>query len=273
MVLREIVNLPGDIETSDGGPAATLEEMATLDFAAYTFDTPTRDPNGWMKQFHHHAIGMHIADRTLRMSKPELVDFIRKGGERDADTPAIMLQALDAAQEAFEGWGKLLSLAHTRYMVAASSAVLDQEEPTAEPSKPMPAPAEEPAPAPNLVAMLDLASATIDELQDIRDLADAVGSVAYAYTWGPRCGTRRGRYGGIEPNGIGRLMHWLGDALTEVESAAELEVWRRAPGNRADRETRLSMCAVTTIDGGDRDAIKAFAHELLAHAEAERESR
>ncbi|MCJ2070857.1 hypothetical protein MKK75_19030, partial [Methylobacterium sp. J-030] len=128
-------------------------------------------------------------------------------------------------------------------------------------------------PAPNLVAMLDLASATIDELQDIRDLADAVGSVAYAYTWGPRCGTRRGRYGGIEPNGIGKLMHWLGDSLTEVESAAELDVWRRAPGTQVDRETRLSMCAVTTIDGGDRDAIKAFAHELLAHAEAEREGR
>ncbi|MCJ2084631.1 hypothetical protein MKK88_01290 [Methylobacterium sp. E-005] len=136
VVLREVANLPGDIETTDDGPAATLEEMAALDFAAYTFDEPTRDPNGWMEQFHHHAIGMHIADRTLRMSKPELVDFIRKGGERDADTPKIMFQALNAAQETFEGWGKLLSLAHTRYMVAASSAVLDQQAPATEPAEP-----------------------------------------------------------------------------------------------------------------------------------------
>lgn len=117
----------------DGEEApTTLEEMATLDFAAYSLDTPTRDPNGWMEQFSHHAIGMHIADRTLRMSKDELVDFIQKGGERDADTPAIMFKALDAAQETFEGWGKLLSLARIRYMVAASSAVRDQESVTAE---------------------------------------------------------------------------------------------------------------------------------------------
>ncbi|MCJ2089179.1 hypothetical protein MKK88_24790, partial [Methylobacterium sp. E-005] len=125
----------------------------------------------------------------------------------------------------------------------------------------------------SLVGMLDLASATMGELQAIRDVADAVGGVAYAFTWGPRCGERKGRHGAIEPNELGTLMHWLGDALTEIESAAELEVWRRTPGNRTDRETRLSMCAVTTIDGGDPAAIEAFARELLAHVEAKREDR
>ena len=44
--------------------------------------------------------------------------------------------------------------------------------------------------APSLVGMLDLASATIDELQAVQDIAEHVGAVAYAYTWGPRCGTR-----------------------------------------------------------------------------------
>ncbi|MCJ2061007.1 hypothetical protein MKL09_31370 [Methylobacterium sp. J-048] len=125
----------------------------------------------------------------------------------------------------------------------------------------------------SLVGMLDFASASLDDLQAIRGVADAVGGVAYAYTWGPRCGTRTGRYGATEPNELGKLIHWLGDALTEIESAAELEASRRVPSTCADRETRLSMCAVTTIDSGDPAAIEAFAHELVAHAEAERAGR
>ena len=40
-----------------------------------------------------------------------------------------------------------------------------------------------------------------------------------------------------------------------------------------DRETRLSMLAVTTIDNGDPDEIEAFARDLLAHAQTERRGR
>lgn len=123
---------------------------------------------------------------------------------------------------------------------------------------------------PNLIGMLDLASATIDELRAIQDIAEHVGAVAYAYTWGPRCGTRAGPFGAIEQNGIGRLMHWLGDALTDVESAVDKEVARRAPDIQADRETRLSMLAVPIINDGGPDAIEAFARELLDLAAAER---
>ncbi|SFM06084.1 hypothetical protein [Methylobacterium pseudosasicola] len=122
---------------------------------------------------------------------------------------------------------------------------------------------------PRLVDMLDLASATMDELRAIQDIAEHVGAAAYAYTWGPRCGTRGGRYGAVEPNDIGKLMHWLGDALTDVETAVDEEVARRAPANHADRETRLSMRAVTIIDDGDPETIRAFALELLDHAAAE----
>ena len=40
-----------------------------------------------------------------------------------------------------------------------------------------------------------------------------------------------------------------------------------------DRETRLSMLAVSLIDNGDPDKISEFAGELLAHALAETEGR
>ncbi|MCJ2054998.1 hypothetical protein MKL09_00275 [Methylobacterium sp. J-048] len=136
--------------------------------------------------------------------------------------------------------------------------------PTAAPAEPQ---------APSLVGMLDLTSATIDELRDIQNIAKHVGAAAYAYTWGPRCGTRGGRYGAVEPNGIGKLMHWLGDALTDVETAVDKEVVRRMPDSHADCETRLSMRAVAIIDNGDPDQTAAFARELLAHAEAERAGR
>ena len=124
-----------------------------------------------------------------------------------------------------------------------------------------------------LVDQIDLASATMDDLRDIQDIAEHVGAVAYAYTWGPRCGTRDPRYGGTTHNEIGKLMHWLGDALTDVETAVDQEVARRVPTNSADRETRLSMLAVATIDNGDSNQIEAFARELLAHVQAEHEDR
>lgn len=268
VVLREIAALPAASADAEDGPA-TVEEMATLDFAAYTLDTPTRDPNGWMGEFAHHAIGMHIADRTLRMSKTELAAFIRKGGERDADTPAIMLQALNAAQKTLEGWGKLLSLACTRYMVAASSEVLAQEGAAdgavwADPGPETPSDDERSAGF-NLVDQIDFASASLEELQTLHDLADRVGAFAYALVWTGRCKTHSGDF-----NAAGELMQWLGDALTDVESAANDEARRRRPTTACDRETRLEMLARPTIQNGDPDQIEAFALELVGHATLER---
>ncbi|MCJ2019967.1 hypothetical protein MKK84_21465 [Methylobacterium sp. E-065] len=128
--------------------------------------------------------------------------------------------------------------------------------------------ARRPAPAaPNLVSMLDIASATMNELQSLHDLADRVGGAAYALVWTGRC-KKRGSNGDF--NVAGELMQWLGDALTDVETAAIDEARRRSPTNRTDRETRLKILAVPVIQNGDPDETEAFAHQLLAHAEAER---
>ena len=68
-------------------------------------------------------------------------------------------------------------------------------------------------------------------------------------------------------------MQWLGDALTDVETAANDEARRRTPANRTDRETRLKMLALPTVQDGDLDQTEAFARDLLAHVEAERAGR
>jgi hypothetical protein len=113
----------------------------------------------------------------------------------------------------------------------------------------------------------------MDEVQAVHDLVERVGAVAYAHVWGPRC--RRRGYASVASdfNAAGKLMQWIGDALTSVESAAHEEARRRAPDAPTDRETRLSVLAVTTIDNGDPDETEAFARELLAHVEAIREGR
>ncbi|MCJ2133251.1 hypothetical protein MKK69_04080 [Methylobacterium sp. J-026] len=194
---------------------------------------------------------MHIADRTLRMSKPELVAFIQKGGERDAGTPASMFKALDAAQGTFEGWGKLLSLACARYMVAASSAVLGQEggaTKTAEPEpEPEPEVVEEPAHAHRLVAMLDLASASLSDLRAIQDMAENVEALADAYTWGPRCCLDSARSADPVFNEAGKLMRWIGDALADVQTAIRKEVSRRAPSTALEKETRLANSPIQPL--------------------------
>ena len=120
-----------------------------------------------------------------------------------------------------------------------------------------------------LINLLDLAAASMVELLTVRDLADRVGSVAYAAAWSPRCHRRVNAYGAHDYNDAGKLMQWLGDALTDVETAVDKEVASRAPSNRLDREPRLLMLAARTIENGDPDAIKAFAIELLDHASAE----
>ncbi len=261
---------------ADGRPA-TVEEAASLDFTAYAFDFPTRDPNGWLKEFACHALGMHIADRTLRMSKPELVAFIKEGGEQDADVPGAMLAALGSAQKTLEGWGKLLNVAQSRYLVAASSAVLAGEGPQAEDAEidpqQEPPPAPVPLPTSSVAGMLDLTSATMEELRAVHELADRIGGVAYAHAWGARCRRGENKHGAPYFNAAGDLVQWIGDALTAVETAVHKEVRRRTPTNDRDREARLSLLAVTTIDNGDPDETESFARELLTHAAAWREGR
>ena len=118
--------------------------------------------------------------------------------------------------------------------------------------------------------MLDLSTATMDELRDAQDVAESIGSVAYAHAWGPRCTERVNASGAVNRNRLGDLVMAIGDALATVESAACEVAKQRTAGDRSDRETRLSMLAAGIIDNGDPDETEAFARELLAHAEAER---
>jgi hypothetical protein len=62
------------------------------------------------------------------------------------------------------------------------------------------------------------------------------------------------------------LLHWLGDALTDVESAAADELTRRQPTSMDDRATRLAAIAERIIYNGDDDETAAFVREIAAFA-------
>ena len=126
-VVRKPATPPPTSETDE--TPATLEEAAQLGFTAYDLPDPIKTPPQWVERFADFAIGMHIADRILRMSKTEAMAFIRDAGERDADLAANMFQVLNSAQTTFEGWGKLLDVASSRYLVAGSAIVLADQAP------------------------------------------------------------------------------------------------------------------------------------------------
>ena len=118
-----------------------------------------------------------------------------------------------------------------------------------------------------LVDQNDLAAASLEDLQALRDTANLVGDVAYAVCWQARCTVRGSR---DDYNAAGKLMQWLGDALTDVETAVREETQRRTPATRMDRERRLQILALPVVQNGDHDETEAFARDLLAHAKAER---
>jgi hypothetical protein len=136
-----------------------------------------------------------------------------------------------------------------------------------------PSPSPVPLPVSSLSAGLDLASATMGELQVIHDIAERLGAVAYAHAWGPRCRRGENEYGAPDFNAAGELVQWIGDALTAVETAVHKEARRRIRTNSTDRETRLQILALPVTQNGDDDELEAFARELLAHAVALREGR
>lgn len=126
---------------------------------------------------------------------------------------------------------------------------------------------------PNLVSLIDLASASMEDLQAVHDTAQSLGDAAGAAAWTARCHTKGwASYNapGDGHNAAGRLMHWLGDALSNVQHAANEEAKRRLPANSDDREIRWQIIARPVLENGDPAEITAFARELLTHAEAER---
>ena len=120
--------------------------------------------------------------------------------------------------------------------------------------------------------MLDLASA--HELQTIRDVAER-SRRRRLRPWLVRPACQEGsRLGGSDYNAAGKLVQWLGDALTDVESAADDEArQRRPPASLTTARLGWRCCRRPVIHNGDPDEIDAFARELLAHAEAERRGR
>lgn len=126
------LSLVAAIEALHGTPAerdepVTVENAASLSFQAYTFDMPLRSPQEWAGEFTMHAIAMHIGDKTLRMTKPELMAFVRDAAKRGDDTDGIMWKALNAASSTFDGWAKFLHLASTRYLIAGASAAIEPD--------------------------------------------------------------------------------------------------------------------------------------------------
>lgn len=128
-------------------------------------------------------------------------------------------------------------------------------------------------PTSSLAGTLDLASATMHELQAVHDIAERIGAVAYAHAWGARCRSGENKHGAPGFNAAGDLVQWVGDALTAVESAVHREARRRVPVNDFEREIRLQILALPVTQNGDDNEVEAFARELLAHAIALREGR
>lgn len=104
----------------------TVESAATVDFKAIDpSDIPLRSPQEWAEKLCNQALGMHVADKTLRMSKPELVAFLREASGGGEGVDATLYKAIDYARENLAGWAKLLDVARTRFLVAGSTHQLE----------------------------------------------------------------------------------------------------------------------------------------------------
>lgn len=125
--------LAPDADGENEGDPLTIEGAASLDFEAYQLDTALRDPRAWAAELAEHSTGMHIADKLLRMGKAEAAAFVRDADRRDSDLPKTLLKALGCAHESFDGWARLLSVAESRFLVAASAAAMEDQVEAVEP--------------------------------------------------------------------------------------------------------------------------------------------
>lgn len=245
---------------------ATVEDFAALDFAAYTLDGPVKTPTEWANQFISPAMAMHVADRTLRMTKPELIAFIRDAGEGNAAAPEIMFRNLDASQETLEGWSNLLATARARYIVAASAACLEPPASSGTESTPSAKPpantGSEPASV-NLLAAagLNLSRLSLRDVAALHDLISTLANVVRAMQMQPR------GWAGPHLNDVGKFTDWLGDQFDAQIDATVRELRGRKPADWIERDIRLEAIAEATVSNGDRLHTVAFARELLASVE------
>ena len=276
-VLRDLASLSDALPTAEDDEPLTTESAASLDFEAVHIPTPVRTPRQWQERFAPHTLGLHMADRVLRMSKAELVAFIRGADARDGDLPGSLINALGAARSEAQTYAELLDAAWTRFLVAGSTIALNDEQGGPQIETPDTEPTWSAASTslrsePSLIGQIDFASGTMEDLRSLRDIANSVADVAYAMAWTGRCHTRAwGDHDlpGEQHNAAGKLMQWLGEALADVADEARKEAQRRRPKTPCDRETRLTILAGPTIESGDPDETAAFAGEMGAHVVAE----
>jgi hypothetical protein len=125
---------------------------------------------------------------------------------------------------------------------------------------------------PSLVGMVDFAAVTISELRTIHEKMSNLSDVAYAMSSQGCCETNRIGSVFVDHNAAGNLLHRLGEALTDVQSAAAEEMQRRQPADLNDRCTRLAVIADRVIYNGDDTETAALIRDLAAFA-AEQASR
>lgn len=119
----------------------TAEKAAALQFDAFALDTPLGSPQDWLGHLSQHALAMHLGDRVPRMSKADAVAFIEEALQADHDTGDALFKMLRCAKEKFDDYSKLIAVAETRLLVAASTVAVSTAEPDQEAQAPA-APAE-----------------------------------------------------------------------------------------------------------------------------------
>ena len=124
---RLCFSLRQDIEReteTDADEPVTAESAASLGFEAYSFDTPIRSPREWNERLSPYTIGLHLADRFLRMSKPEMVAFMEDLDGRDPEILLGMLNAVRDTRDELKALADIVGLAHIRLVVAGSAVVV-----------------------------------------------------------------------------------------------------------------------------------------------------
>ena len=113
---------------------------------------------------------------------------------------------------------------------------------------------------------VDFAAVTLKELRTIHEKAAHLSTTAYAMASQGCCRSEDRSPFGNPHNAAGELMHWIGDALTDVESAAADELTRRQPTSMDDRAIRLAAIAERIIFNGDDAETAAFVRDLAVFA-------
>lgn len=232
-------------------PTENGEDVGSLDFAAYALNEPVKTPREWADKFASPAMAMHVADRTLRMTKPELMAFIRKAGETDAATPEIMFRILDGSQETLEGWSNLLEIARARYIVAASAACLDPE--TSSDAAPIDPPPSAPLAETFPPAPTDLAEACLWAIRH-RAWIDRTAAVT---DWSDERGdAEAGRTDAVLTRAINEPSTNLREITAKAALALEdFERFSLHPGRTPDDGTRIVHTVLREIVGVGRELL------------------